>query len=71
MVKCESAGCDAEARVAIRTTRPSRAELRPSRAELRSTIWYDERAAPKAASRYCRDHGATLAGELVIVLAAA
>jgi len=59
---CEERGCDKPARLAIRTTRPTRANLK-------STIYYDERVAPKTASRYCNEHGTHLAAELVRTLA--
>lgn len=48
--KCEATDCEKDARCAIRTARPTRANLY-------STVWYDDRSAPKTAVRYCHGHG--------------
>lgn len=61
MTACSDRDCQREALMAIRTTRPTRAELK-------STVWYEESAAPKAAERFCREHGAELIANLVCVL---
>lgn len=47
---CSDKGCEREARVALRTTRPTRPDLR-------TLIYWDDRVAPKTAARYCREHG--------------
>lgn len=59
---CKTEGCNRPATVALRTTRPTRGDLR-------TTIYFDERTAPKAATRYCTPHGAGLAAELITSLA--
>ena len=41
---------------------------RPTRAGLKSTFFYDDREAPKTASRYCKAHGMELAADLVNTL---
>lgn len=30
---------------------------RPTRADLRLTVWFDDRTAPKKATRECKEHG--------------
>lgn len=62
MTRCAVAGCPNQARIAIRTTWPTRADVR-------STVYYDDRLAPKTATRYCRACGAELAASLVNTLA--
>lgn len=59
--KCSTSGCDQAARMAIRTT------LAP-RAKMTTTVWWDDRTAPKIAPRYCRNHGGLLLAGLVPVL---
>jgi hypothetical protein len=58
MNRCSYPDCENQARLAIRTTRPHRRELK-------SVVWYDDRTAPKTASRYCRKHAIHLATELI------
>jgi hypothetical protein len=48
MERCSTKDCTNQARCAIRTTRPKRDDLR-------TTLFYDDRVAPKAATRYCKD----------------
>lgn len=50
---CSDHGCFKPARVAVRTTRPSRPDLQ-------TRIYWDERVAPKTASLYCKEHGTAL-----------
>lgn len=59
--RCTATGCDRPARLAVRTTRPSRDDLR-------TTIYYDDRTAPRTAQRYCRQHGGETLAALVITL---
>lgn len=47
---CSRNGCDKEARVGIRTTRPSRADLK-------TMVYWDERVAPATADLLCKEHG--------------
>jgi hypothetical protein len=60
--QCTERGCTKQARVAIATARTKRDDLK-------STIHYDNRTAPKKAARYCREHGASLAAELIRMVA--
>lgn len=48
--KCQAEGCDMDARCAIKTARPTRGDLQ-------STLYCDDRSAPKTATRYCKKHG--------------
>lgn len=61
--KCCASGCARAARMAIRTTRPTRAKLT-------TTVWWDDRTAPVQAARYCRVHGAALLADFSLVLVA-
>lgn len=47
--------------MAVRTTRPSREDLRV-------TSYADDRSAPKAATRYCKEHGMATVRELLTVV---
>lgn len=47
MSACATKDCPNEARCAISTTRPTRGDLR-------TTLYYDDRVAPKKAPRYCK-----------------
>lgn len=58
---CSLSGCEAEARMAISTKRPRRAKIV-------TTVWWDDRTAPKAAQRYCRHHGGGLLADLARML---
>ena len=60
---CSTKGCENEARMALRTTRPTRGELK-------TVVWYDDRDdnVPKAASRLCKEHGAQTMKEMVDLL---
>jgi hypothetical protein len=61
VVVCAIDECERPARMAISTTRPKRDDLR-------STVFYDDRVAPKKATRYCRTHGLeVIVGTLEIV----
>lgn len=57
MNHCATRDCPRPSRLAIQTWTSGK-----------STIWYDDRDAPKAAARYCRTHGAELASGLVLTL---
>lgn len=59
--KCSDVQCSRPGRMALRTTRPSREDLR-------TTIFYDDRVAPKSAQTYCREHGTELLVSLVDTL---
>lgn len=50
--------CPRPARAAIRTTRPTRADVRV-------TVYTDNRVAPKTASRYCHQHAQWLLRDLL------
>lgn len=63
MAKCATSGCEEDARMAIRTTRPTRPGLQ-------STVWYDDRAAPKTAAPYCKPCGKALSADLIETLVA-
>lgn len=58
---CMTKGCENEARMAIYTTRPTRQNMY-------STVWWDDRTAPKKAARYCRSCGQHLLSQLTEVL---
>jgi hypothetical protein len=58
---CSTKGCDREARCAVRTTRPTRADVRV-------TLYTDNRVAPKTACRHCQEHGLELLVGLAKVL---
>lgn len=58
---CTYSRCDKPARVGIRTTRPTRPDLR-------TTVYWDERVAPKTASLYCKEHGSIVLIELASTL---
>lgn len=59
---CSHSGCERQARMAVRTTRPSREDLRV-------TIYCDDRSAPKTAQRYCKRCGqATVRDVLNVVV---
>lgn len=45
--RCSASGCVNQARCAVSTTRTARSKLK-------TTLYYDDRAAPKSASRYCK-----------------
>ena len=64
--QCSFETCDRPARIALKTnTRYS-----PGRGLILSTtIFYDDRQAPKTAQRYCKTHGASMAAELINVTA--
>lgn len=53
--------CGDASRMAIRTTRPNRDTLK-------STVYWDDRTAPKSATRYCASHGEQCLIELTRVL---
>lgn len=57
MSVCAYDGCSKEARAAVRTTRPRREDLRV-------LLYVDDRVAPQAATRYCKEHVVKLLGEL-------
>lgn len=59
--RCSEGGCTKDARLALRTTRPTREDLR-------TTIFYDDRSAPNTAMRYCAEHGLKVVQELLSVL---
>lgn len=61
MTTCTSPGCDFPASVAVRTTRPSPADIR-------STVYYTPEVAPRTAQRYCRSCAEHLLAELVTLL---
>jgi hypothetical protein len=60
---CATAGCLREARMALLTSRRQRDTLK-------TTVWYDDRTAPKAAARHCKAHGAELVAALTASLVA-
>lgn len=62
MSECSTPDCGHEATVAIRTQRPTRANLW-------TKVWWEESEAPRAASPYCADCAGKLLAELVKVLA--
>lgn len=61
MSACSTIECPNEARCAIRTTRPSRADLR-------TTLYYDDRQAPKTATPYCKACAIALLPELCAII---
>jgi hypothetical protein len=62
MMTCNYQGCDKEARVALRTTRPTRSDLK-------TTVYWDNRTAPATAEELCAKHAVEVLGELAAVLA--
>lgn len=60
-LECSHPECGRSARMAIRTTRRSRDDLRV-------TAFPDDRAAPKVAQRYCKEHGLAALNEIVGLL---
>ena len=48
MERCSTKNCKNQARAAVRTTRPKRDDLR-------TTLFYDDRVAPKGAQKLCKD----------------
>lgn len=60
--KCSLETCDKPARMAVTTRRDTRTR------NVISTVYYDNRTAPKKAQRYCRKDGAELLKELVKTL---
>ena len=58
---CVADECGSGARMAVRT-------LRQTRADLHTTVYYDDRSAPKAAMPYCKAHGIQLVIELAETL---
>lgn len=58
IAQCSDSGCTRPARMAFRTTRPSRNDLR-------TTVFYDDRSAPSTAQRYCRKHGLALITDVI------
>lgn len=46
-MNCQAKGCDREARCAIRTLDDP----------FRTTVYMDDRQAPKSAASYCKEHG--------------
>jgi hypothetical protein len=61
---CTHEPCPDPARIAIRLRRPRRAQLQ-------AVVYYDDRAAPAGAQRYCPHHGLQVLGELSAVLVGA
>ncbi len=61
MATCTDKNCERPARIAIVTERP--------KGVLRSTIYFDDRQAPKKAIPYCKTCGVELAAGLVRTLA--
>jgi hypothetical protein len=61
MSACAVGGCKKEARCAIRTRRATRPNLM-------TTIYYDDRVAPKTALRYCRTCAIRLMRDMIITL---
>lgn len=59
--KCQRSNCDQPARAALRTQRPKRDMLY-------STLYYDERTAPKKAKRLCKEHAVATITELSLTL---
>lgn len=59
--RCGTPDCPRPPRAAVRTTRPSRADVRV-------TLYTDDRAAPATASRYCHQCVRALVGSLVDTL---
>jgi hypothetical protein len=62
-MKCHETGCDEEARVALRTTRPQRDNVK-------TVIFWDNRAeaVPKQAEHLCTKHALGIIEELARVL---
>lgn len=58
---CQANGCNRPARCALHTRRPTRDKLT-------TTIYYDDRTAPKAAVRYCKEHGRETAHGLMQIV---
>lgn len=58
---CKSKGCEKPARCAIRTQRPTRGNLN-------TTIYYDERTAPKTAIPYCKECGVAVITGLNVLI---
>lgn len=56
--KCSRKGCLRDARMGVRTSRPSAEKLT-------STVFYDNRTAPKTALLYCKAHGLDVVRDLV------
>lgn len=61
MEHCQAKGCERPARCAIDTRRPTREKLM-------TTIYYDNRSAPKKAVRYCKQHGSETATGLMALV---
>lgn len=61
VVQCFYEGCGRPTRAAIRTTRPSRADMRV-------TLYTDDRTAPGTATGYCREHVLAMLHDLAEVL---
>jgi hypothetical protein len=57
---CATIGCKRPPRMGLVTTRPKRDQLK-------TVIYFDDRTAPKTASRHCK-HGAELVRDLVSTL---
>lgn len=62
-VQCQARDCTRPARMAVRTARPTRGNLN-------STVYYDDRTAPRTAPRYCRACGLAVVSALVSDLVA-
>lgn len=63
MARCSESGCTRDARMALRTTRPTREDLR-------TVVFYDDRTAPRTALPYCAEHGLKTVEALLGVLVA-
>jgi hypothetical protein len=61
---CTSRDCTKEAVTAIRTTHGGRDTY-----GIKTTVWSALEDAPKAASRYCAEHGAKLMSDMVLTMA--
>ncbi len=66
-----AAECCAEMGANVTCGKPARCGItstRPTRGNIKSTMFYDEREAPKTASLYCKEHGIEVISALARVL---
>jgi hypothetical protein len=59
--QCSYEGCTNQARMAVKTQRPSRERVW-------SRVDYDDRSAPRGGQRVCREHGIAMMHDLILTM---
>jgi hypothetical protein len=66
--KCTFLNCTGQARMALRTVRPSIARRAAGHDRVYTTVDFDERDAPNLSQKYCKRHGLGIIDALIETL---